>query len=181
MAKEKDQEQVQKESVEEEKTEDTVSEEKAEASGETLEEDNKLQKDLDALQDKYMRLAAEYDNFRKRSQKEKDEIFDRAKISTLTALLPVYDNVERALKQPCQDEAYAEGVQMIMKQLEDTFQKLGVTEIESEGVPFDPNKHNAVMHVEDENLGENMIAEVFQKGFMVGDKVIRFAMVKVAN
>ncbi len=139
------------------------------------------QQEKQALQEKYMRLAAEYDNFRKRSQKERESLFTEAKNDALCAMLPVYDNVERALRQPCQDEAYAEGVKMIMRQLEETFQKLGVTEIEAEGVPFDPNKHNAVMHVEDESLGESTVAEVFQKGFMIGEKVVRFAMVKVAN
>lgn len=141
----------------------------------------KLQAERDELQDKYMRLAAEYDNFRKRSQKEREGLFSDAKGDALAAMLPVYDNVERALKQPCSDEAYYKGVELIMRQLEETFQKLGVKEIEAQGVPFDPNLHNAVMHVEDDSLGEGIVAEVFQKGFMIGDKVARFAMVKVAN
>lgn len=145
------------------------------------EEVDRLTQEIQTLQDKYMRLAAEYDNFRKRAQKERESLFTEAKGDALAAMLPVYDNVERALKQPCQDEAYAEGVRMIMRQLEETFQKLGVVEIEADGVPFDPNKHNAVMHIEDENLEAGVVAEVFQKGFMIGEKVIRFAMVKVAN
>ena len=133
------------------------------------------------LNDKYLRLCAEYDNFRRRSQKEKDGIFGDTKASTVTAFLPVYDNLERALKQGTEDEAYRKGVEMIMTQFCTTLEKLGVTPIECLGEKFDPALHNAVMHVEDEEKGENEIVEVFQKGFMLGDKVIRFAMVKVAN
>ena len=97
------------------------------------------------------------------------------------AFLPVYDNLERALKQETADEAYKKGVEMTMNQLKEVFSKLGITEIDALGKPFDPNLHNAIMHVEDENFGENTVAEVFQAGFMLGEKVIRFAMVKVAN
>jgi len=131
--------------------------------------------------DKYMRLLAEYDNFRKRSQKERDGLYTDIKADTVMKFLPVYDNLERALKQETSDEAYRKGVEMIMNQLKSTMEKLGVTEIESLGEKFDPAKHNAVMHVEDESLGENEIVEVFQQGFKLGDKIIRFAMVKVAN
>ena len=99
----------------------------------------------------------------------------------MQAFLPVYDNLERALKQDTADEAYKKGVEMIMAQMKEVFAKLGVTEIEAKGQPFDPNLHNAVMHIEDENLGENTVAQVFQAGFMLGEKVIRFAMVQVAN
>ena len=133
------------------------------------------------LKDKYLRLCAEYDNFRRRSQKEKDGIFGDTKASTVTAFLPVYDNLERALKQGTEDEAYRKGVEMIMTQFCTTLEKLGVTPIECLGEKFDPTLHNAVMHVDDEEKGENEIVEVFQKGFKLGDKVIRFAMVKVAN
>lgn len=147
----------------------------------SMEEYERVQAERDELKDKYMRLAAEYDNFRKRSQKEREGLFADAKSDALSAMLPVYDNVERALKQPCADEAYFKGVEMIMRQLEETFEKLGIKEIEAQGVPFDPNLHNAVMHVDDDSLGEGVVAEVFQKGFMIGDKVVRFAMVKVAN
>ena len=131
--------------------------------------------------DRYLRLAAEYDNFRKRSQKEKDSLYTDIKVDTLRKFLPVYDNLERALKQATADEAYRKGVEMIMAQFKSTMDGLGVTEIAAEGEKFDPEKHNAVMHVEDESFGENEIVEVFQRGFTLGDKVIRFAMVKVVN
>ena len=131
--------------------------------------------------DQFLRLAAEYDNYRKRTAKEKESLWTDAKADTVQAFLPVYDNLERALKQETADEAYKKGVEMIMSQLKEVFAKLGVTEIEAEGKPFDPNLHNAVMHIEDENLGENTVAQVFQAGFMLGEKVIRFAMVQVAN
>lgn len=140
-----------------------------------------LKAELAAKEDQYLRLAAEYDNFRKRSAKEKESTWSDAKGDTAAAFLPVYDNLERALKQPCGDEAYAKGVEMTMNQLKEVFSKLGITEIPALGEPFDPNVHNAVMHVEDESVAENTIVEVFQAGFKNGEKVIRFAMVKVAN
>ena len=132
-------------------------------------------------EDKYMRLLAEYDNYRKRSQKEKETAWTTAKADTAKEFLPVYDNLERALKQETADEAYAKGVQMIMTQFKTTLEKLGIQEIPALGETFDPNLHNAVMHIEDENLSENVVAEVFQTGFQTGDKIIRHAMVKVAN
>ncbi len=131
--------------------------------------------------EKYLRLAAEYDNFRRRSQKEKESLYGDIKADVLTKFLPVYDNLERALKQETADEAYRKGVEMIMTQFVATMDKLGITEIEAMGEKFDPEKHNAVMHVDDEACGENEVVEVFQKGFRLNDKVIRFAMVKVAN
>ena len=137
--------------------------------------------EMAALNDKYLRLCAEYDNFRKRSQRERDALYADIKAETLKKFLPVYDNLVRALEQPTADEAYRRGVEMIMSQFNSTMEKLGVSEIESLGKKFDPSLHNAVMHVDDEEKGENEIVEVFQKGFMMGDKVIRFAMVKVAN
>ncbi len=135
----------------------------------------------EAQEDKYVRLCAEYDNFRRRSQKEKEGIYADAAADTVKALLPVYDNLERALKQDTADEAYKKGVEMTMAGLRKALEGLGVTEIAAVGQPFDPNVHNAVMHIEDDNLGENTVAEVFQSGFKLGEKVIRFAMVKVAN
>ena len=132
-------------------------------------------------EDKYMRLLAEYDNYRKRTQKEKEASWTNAKAETIKELLPVYDNLARALQQETADEAYAKGVEMIMTQMKNALEKLGVEAIPAAGQTFDPNLHNAVMHVEEDGLGENVIAEVFQKGFLVGEKVIRFAMVKVAN
>ena len=140
-----------------------------------------LEKDKAALNDKYLRICAEYDNFRRRSQKEKDGLYGEVKANTVLQFLPVYDNLERALKQGTEDEAYRKGVEMIMTQFANTLEKLGVKKIESLGQTFDPKLHNAVMHVDDESQGENLIVDVFQEGFMLGDKVIRFAMVKVAN
>ena len=134
-----------------------------------------------AEHDKYLRLAAEYDNYRKRSQKEREAIFRDVKADTITKLLPVYDNLERALKAETSDEAYKKGVELTMTQLCDIFDGLGVKAIDAVGQKFDANLHNAVMHVEDEACGEGEIVEEFQKGFVLGDKVIRFSMVKVAN
>lgn len=140
-----------------------------------------LKEQIAAQEDRFLRLCAEYDNFRRRSQKEKDGIYQDATAAAVKALLPVYDNLERALKQETADEAYKKGVEMTMTGLKKAFADLGVTEIDAVGQSFDPNVHNAVMHIDDESLGENTVAEVFQAGFMLGEKVIRFAMVKVAN
>ena len=134
-----------------------------------------------AQSDAYLRLLAEYDNYRKRSQREKDSLYADIKADTLLKFLPVYDNLVRALNQPTEDEAYRKGIEMIMTQFCTTMEKLGVEKIESLDKTFDPALHNAVMHVDDETKGENEIVEVFQEGFRLGDKVIRFAMVKVAN
>ena len=131
--------------------------------------------------DKYLRLAAEYDNYRKRTAKEKESIWTTAKADTAAAFLPVYDNLERAIKQETADEAYKKGVEMTMNQLKEVFSKLGIEEIHALGEPFDPNLHNAVMHIDDENFGENTVSQVFQAGFRCGEKVIRFSMVQVAN
>ena len=136
---------------------------------------------LAAEHDGYLRLAAEYDNFRKRSQREKDGIYADARAATVEKFLPVYDNLERALSQQTTDEAFKKGVEMTMNQLTNVFEALGVKAFGTAGEAFDPALHNAVMLCEDEALGENVIAEVFQKGFTLGDKVVRFAMVKVAN
>ena len=140
-----------------------------------------LRKALADKEDQYLRLAAEYDNFRKRSQKEKEGIYQGAKSDAVAAFLPVYDNLDRALKQETADEAYKKGVEMTMAGLKEILSKLGVEEIPALGETFDPALHNAVMHVEDESAGENTVVDVFQAGFRLGDKVIRFAMVKVAN
>lgn len=140
-----------------------------------------LKNELGQKEDKYLRLAAEYDNFRKRTQKEKEGIYADAKTDAVSAFLPVYDNLERALKQETCDEAYAKGVEMTMTGLKEILSKLGVEEIPALGLPFDPALHNAVMHVEDDQAEENSVVEVFQTGFRLGEKVIRFAMVKVAN
>lgn len=136
---------------------------------------------LKAEKDRYLRLAAEYDNYRKRSSKERESIYQDVRADTVTKFLPVYDNLARALGQETCDEAYRKGVEMIMTQLKDILSRMGVTEIESLGQKFDPALHNAVMHEEDESKGEGEIVQELQKGFRMGDKVIRFAMVKVAN
>lgn len=136
---------------------------------------------LKAEKDRYLRLAAEYDNYRKRSAKERESIYQDVRADTVTKFLPVYDNLARALGQATCDEAYRKGVEMIMTQLRDILSRMGVTEIESMGQKFDPSLHNAVMHEEDETKGEGEIVQELQKGFKMGDKVIRFAMVKVAN
>ncbi len=145
------------------------------------EEAARLAGELAALNDKYLRICAEYDNFRRRSQKEREALYADVKADTLIKFLPVYDNLERALKQSTEDEAYRKGVEMIMAQFNSTLEKLGVSPIDCLGQAFDPSLHNAVMHVEDESKGENEIVEVFQQGFKIGEKVVRFAMVKVAN
>ncbi len=185
------------EEIEEEKTGETAAEEtenKAEEKADSK-KDKKNKKEskkeieikeaaeklIKEEKEKYLRLCAEYDNFRKRSQKERESLYTDIKADTLLKFLPVYDNLERALAQSTADEAYRKGVEMIMTQFNTTLEKLGITEIEALGKTFDPNMHNAVMHVEDENFGENEVVEVFQKGFKLNDKVIRFAMVKVAN
>ena len=142
---------------------------------------DKLRADLAAEKDKYLRLAAEYDNFRKRSARERDNIYADVKADTLLKLLPVYDNLERALKNPTADEAYRRGVEMTMNQFLETLKAMGVTPIETEGATFDPTKHNAVMHCEDPERGEQEIVQEFQKGFKMGDRVIRCSMVQVAN
>ena len=134
-----------------------------------------------AERDSHLRLAAEYDNFRKRTVKEKEASYGNGKADAVAKLLPVYDNLERALNQPTEDAAYKKGVELTMNELVKIFTGLGVEIFGNPGDEFDPNLHNAVMHIDDENLGENVISQVFQKGFKIGDKVVRFAMVQVAN
>ena len=151
------------------------------SAGEKKEEQSSPAEELKGANDRYLRLLAEYDNYRKRSQKEKDSLYADIKSDTVAKFLPVYDNLVRALAQSTEDEAYRRGVEMIMTQFNTTLEKLGATKIECLGQKFDPSLHNAVMHVEDEEKSENEIVEVFQDGFMMGEKVIRFAMVKVAN
>ena len=168
------------------KTEEKPSDKKqdkkeSKAAEEKKEEQSSPAEELKGANDRYLRLLAEYDNYRKRSQKEKDSLYADIKSDTVAKFLPVYDNLVRALAQSTEDRAYRRGVEMIMAQFNTTLEKLGATRIESLGQKFDPSLHNAVMHVEDEEKGENEIVEVFQEGFMMGEKVIRFAMVKVAN
>ncbi len=147
----------------------------------------KLEEDLDAakkkadeINDRYVRMLAEYDNFRKRTAKERDGIYTDAYTDVLTSILPVLDNLERA--EACKDaEGLKKGIELTLKSFRDTLEKLGVKEIEALGKPFDPNLHNAVMHTEDEEHGENEIIDVLMKGYEKDGKVIRYAMVKVAN
>lgn len=163
-----------------EETTETEAAETVEAPQEA-ESKNPFEEKYNAEHDSYLRLAAEFDNFRKRTVKEKEQSYGNGRADAVEKMLPVYDNLERALKQDTADEAYKKGVEMTMTQLKEVLSKLGVTEIEAAGQPFDPKLHNAVMHVEDEAFGANTVAEVFQAGFQLGEKVIRFAMVKVAN
>ena len=158
---------------------------KAETVTFTREEAEKMEqmaKDLETLKDQRLRLAAEYDNYRKRTVKEKEQIYTDAKMATIKEFLAVYDNLERAVAQEGdEDSPHKKGMEMIFHQFEELLQKMGVEKIDAVGQPFDPEKHSAVMHVEDDKLGENTVAEVFQQGFMLAGKVLRFAVVKVAN
>ncbi len=171
--------------VMEDKTKDTpeVSEEEAEAVEETVEavedtvEENAEYKDL---YDKYLRLLAEFENYKKRTQKEKEDIYSLAKTDVVTKLLPVIDNFDRAEKL-IEDETVAEGVKLIHKQFDEFLTKLGVEEILAEGCEFDPNLHSAVFHEDVEGEPENTVSEVLQKGYRLGERVIRHAMVKVVN
>ena len=176
-----------KENLQTEEEVETVQTEAADETAETqagTEESalSALQAQYDELNDRYLRMAAEYDNFRKRSRAERDSVHAEAVAYAVKALLATVDNLSRALAQPTEDAAYKQGIEMTYNQMMESLQSLGVTEIVSEpGTVFDPNLHNAVMHIDDDSFGENVIAEVFQKGFQLGDKVIRHAMVKVAN
>ena len=157
-----------------------ITEETAEVVEEAAEV-NPFEEKYNAEHDAHLRLAAEYDNFRKRTIKEKEASYGNGKADAVAKMLPVYDNLERALNQPTEDTAYKKGVEMTMNELVKIFTSLGVEIFGDVGDAFDPNLHNAVMHIDSEELGENVIAQVFQKGFKIGDKVVRFAMVQVAN
>lgn len=161
--------------AEETMTEEPASEEKKSDETDALKEKNK------ELEDKLLRQMAEFDNFRKRTLKEKEEIGAVAKTKCISELLPVLDNFERALQAECGDADFKKGVEMIFTSLKDTLSKMGVEEIEAEGQVFDPELHYAVSRIEDETLGENIVANVLQKGYRMGEKVIRHAMVAVAN
>ncbi len=163
-----------------EESKNTGTEEVIKETEETSEADNLNQK-LNELNDKYLRLLAEYDNYRKRTTKEKIETYGNATAKCISDILPVLDSFELALKAECSDEAFKNGMQMIYNQFGETLKKLGVTEMEALGCEFDPNLHNAIKQTEDENFGDNTVCEVFQKGYMLNDKVIRHAVVAVAN
>ena len=159
----------------------TPVEETPEATVEETPEVNPFEVKYNAEHDAHLRLAAEYDNFRKRTLKEKEQSYANGKADAVEKLLPVYDNLSRALNQPTEDAAYKKGVEMTMTQLVSIFTGLGVEIFGEVGESFDPNIHNAVMHTEDDTVAENTITQVFQKGFKLGEKIVRFAMVQVAN
>ena len=139
----------------------------------------KAKSEYDELNDKYVRMLAEYDNFRRRSAKEREGVYADAYCDVIGEILPILDNLERAAQYTDDAEKVSKGVQMTLNAMTSTLEKLGIEEVPTE--TFDPNYHNAVMHVEDESLGEGAIVDVLQKGYKKGDKVIRYAMVKVAN
>ena len=171
-----------KEKKQEQPVEETV-ETPAEATEETVEVPavDPWEEKYNAEHDSFLRLAADYDNYRKRTLKEKDQTYSNGKADAISKLLPVYDNLERALNQPTEDAAFKKGVEMTMTQLVSILESLGVEIFGEKGDLFDPNLHNAVMHTEEEGAPENTITLVFQKGFKMGDKIVRFAMVQVAN
>ena len=173
--KNKDKNEAPMEEVMEEAVEETAAE-----SPETPEV-NPFEEKYNAERDAHLRVAAEFDNFRKRTIKEKEASYGNGKADAVAKMLPVYDNLERALQQETTDAAFKKGVEMTMNELITIFTSLGVEIFGNVGDAFDPNLHNAVMHIESEELAENTISQVFQKGFKIGDKVVRFAMVQVAN
>ena len=169
---------------EKEMNETPVEEVTEEVIEETVEEPvevNPWEEKYNAERDAHLRCAAEYDNFRKRTIKEKEASYGNGKADAVAKMLPIYDNLERALNQETSDAAYKKGVEMTMNELLKIFGTLGVEVFGNVGDAFDPNLHNAVMHIENEDMEENSISAVFQKGFKIGDKVVRFAMVQVAN
>ena len=166
---------------EKKETEETPEIVEAEQTPEAAEPEINWEEKYNAEHDTYLRLAAEFDNFRKRTTKEKEQSYTNGKSDAVEKLLPVYDNLERALNQPTEDAAYKKGVEMTMTQLVGILNGLGVEIFGNPGDVFDPNIHNAVMHTEDDSVAENTITQVFQKGFKLGDKIVRFAMVQVAN
>ena len=165
----------------EEATQDSAAQETFTVTREQMEKMEQLAQMVAESSDKYLRLAAEYDNYRKRTAKEKESLYGSAKADTVKPFLDVYDNLVRGAAQYSEGDPNRTGLEMICKQFVEVLGKLGVTEIDALGKPFDPELHNAVMHVEDEEIEESTVVEVFQKGFLMGDKVLRFAMVKVAN
>ena len=166
--------------IEKELNEETPAEETVEEVVETPEV-NPWEEKYNAERDAHLRVAAEFDNFRKRTIKEKEASYGNGKADAVAKMLPIYDNLERALNQETADAAYKKGVELTMNELLKIFGTLGVEVFGNVGDTFDPNLHNAVMHIDSEELGENVIAQVFQKGFKIGEKVVRFAMVQVAN
>ena len=180
MAKKETQEQQEPELEVKEETQQTPPEETAQAA-EPVPEKDPWEEKYNQERDAHLRVAAEFDNFRKRTVKEKEASYGNGKADAVAKILPIYDNLERALKQETTDAAFKKGVEMTMTELVKILNGLGVEIFGQVGDSFDPNLHNAVMHTENEELGENVVAQVFQKGFKLGDKVVRFAMVQVAN
>ena len=188
MSEKNKKDQNKEDTVPQEVTPEEVAEEPAEVAQETytvtkaqMQQMEELAKTLADTNDKYLRLAAEYDNYRKRTAREKEHVYSDAKIDTIKPFLGVLDNLERGVSQFEEGDPHRQGLELICKQFEDVLTKLGVAEIPALGEKFDPEKHNAVMHTEDETVEENTVVEVFQKGYTLGDKILRFAMVKVAN
>ena len=188
MSEKNKKDQNKEDTVPQEVTPEEVAGEPAEVAQETytvtkaqMQQMEELAKTLADANDKYLRLAAEYDNYRKRTAREKEHVYSDAKIDTIKPFLGVLDNLERGVSQFEEGDPHRQGMEMICKQFSAVLEKLGVAQIPAQDQPFDPQKHNAVMHVEDESVGENTIVEVFQQGYELGDKVLRFAMVKVAN
>ena len=181
----KNNEAVNEPNIEAEKAEETKKDKKADKlKAQLVEAEEKLKKaeaELAAQADKYLRVAAEYDNYRKRSQKEREALYTDAFSDAVTAFLPLIDNIERAVAYANDDSELAKGVKLLEKQIKTTLEKMKVEEIASDGEQFDPNLHNAIFHEEDETKPENTVSETLQKGYRLGDKVIRHALVKVVN
>lgn len=173
MAKKKTEEEIAETEVEEQQSQNEETQEQ--------EQENELEKKCNELNEKYMRVLAEYDNYRKRTIKEKESIYPEAKATVVAKFLDVMDNFERALNAAENKDSFYEGVVMVKKQMDEVLSSLGVEEIKAVGEEFNPVYHNAVMHTEDENLGENIVAQELQKGYKMGDRVIRHSMVQVAN
>lgn len=180
MAKKEKQQQAEETILTPEVTEETQETPETPEAPET-EQVNPWEEKYNAERDAHLRVAAEFDNFRKRTVKEKEASYGNGKADAVAKILPVYDNLERALNQETSDAAYKKGVEMTMNELVKILNGLGVEIFGEVGDAFDPNLHNAVMHIDSEELAENVIAQVFQKGFKIGDKIVRFAMVQVAN
>ena len=164
--------------AEEKAPEDKKAKKKKSKEAEALEQCEAEKKELE---DRYLRLMAEYDNYRRRTQKERDNIYPDAVADTLKELLPLLDNLQRALETPCADESYITGIRMIQTGFEEYLKRMGVEAFGKAGDHFDPNLHNAVMHIEDDAYGEGVVVEEFEKGFCIGDRVLRYSVVKVAN
>lgn len=181
MAKKEKDKEVTQGGAEPNETEETVQTPEVQEEVPETPEVNPWEEKYNAERDAHLRVAAEFENFRKRTVKEKEASYGNGKSDTLAKILPIYDNLERALNQPTEDAAYKKGVEMTMTELVKILTGLGVEIFGQPGDAFDPNLHNAVMHTESEDFGENTVSQVFQKGFKIGEKIVRFAMVQVAN